>query len=69
MLSFTLPLQVPHLCVCVPVRPEGWGSIVGGIGFPLAFSQLGSALWWWFEIQFGGVNFLAPLLSLSLSFF
>lgn len=30
------------------------------------FSELALALWWWFEIQFGGTRELSPFLSLSL---
>ena len=67
-LLFAHRCPISCLCVCVPVCLEGCGFIVRGIGFPLAFSELDIALWWWFEMQFGGRELSLPI-SFSFPFF
>lgn len=58
----TSALAAPPMCLCSCVF-GGLRLIVRRIDFPLAFSELALALWWWFEIQFGGMR------ELSLHFF
>lgn len=61
----TSALAALPMCLCSCVF-GGLQLIVRRIDLPLAFSELALALWWWFEIQFGGMRGLSPFLSLSL---
>ena len=62
----TSALAAPSVCLCSCVFGGLW-LIVRRIDFPLAFSELALALWWWFEIQFGGTCELS--ISFSFPFF
>lgn len=69
-----VPLFCPSAPAPLPVRLGSWvfarlQFIVRVIGFLLAFPELALALWWWFEIQFGGGRELSLPVSFSCLLF